>query len=746
MKAKVWQRISRELHPFYLFKPDQIIPSLVSGLLIGLMTSILSISFAVLVFGTALPEALSLGIGMALLSNLILHLSSALTSSGEGVVSHSQSLPPPIQAAMMTSVMAMIPITTSVEGKTQIAVFTLMFSAIFTGATLFAFGRLKFGKLVRFLPFPVISGFLAAIGLALLIGGISTMTNKNVTIYGLSSFFSLDLIIKWLPGVLLAVALQLISSRWKSTMAFPVILGTSIFLFFSLTASFGVNISTLMTGGWLLGPFENVQLWHVPAYAQILTIDWHFLYNHLGIIATIPLVCFIGGLLMLSAIELTTGAETDANFELETMGISNFLSGILGGGFIGYPSTTFTVMQFDLGATTRLAGILSAIVTALVLILGAYLLGFIPRFVVGGLLIFFGYQFLHHWVIKAIKRSPLSDLYIIAAIIATSHWLGFVPSVILGVLAAVVFFLYKYSQTNVIRYVASGASHQSRTTRNALHNDWLQKNGERIVIFGLQGYIFFGSAHSFQEKVMSATADSNRKALDYVILDFRHVTGIDTSVLQGFQKLHAQLLRKNITLIFTELAPKHEAIMRKIGFLEITTAGIEQFDVFDEALEWCENQLLVTSDLPAYTSPSLTASLTGYIKDKKKTEIMMKYFNRIALSPGTKIIQQNMVAYDLFFVESGRLSAYLEREYAPPIRLQTIVDDTMVGEIGFYLNQLRTATVIADKPSVVYRLSTDALAKMEKNHPAVAIELHRYIVEKTAMRVNHVFKSLKKFL
>ena len=746
MKSKVLSRIGKELHPFHLFKPDQIIPSLVSGILIGLMTSILSISFAVLVFGTAIPEALSLGIGMALFSNLILHLGAVFTSSGEGIVTHTQSLPPPIQAAMMASVMAMLPLSISAESRANIAVFTMMFSAIFTGATLFAFGKLKFGKLVRFLPFPVISGFLAAIGLALLIGGISTMTSRNVTLNTLSSFFSIDLIIKWFPGVLLAVALQVISTHWKNAMAFPVILGTSILLFFSLSASFGINVSALMAGNWLLGPFENVQLWHLPSYTQISSIDWDFLSHHLGIIATIPLVCFIGGLLMLSAIELTTGTETDANFELETMGVSNFISGILGGGFIGYPSTTFTVMQFNLGATTRLAGILSAIITVLVLIVGAYFLGFIPRFVIGGLLIFFGYQFLHHWVIKAIQQSPSSDLYIIAAIIATSHWFGFVQSVIFGVLAAVVFFLYKYSQTNVIRYITSGASHQSRTTRNVVHNDWLQKNGERIVVFGLQGYIFFGSAHNFQEEVMASTADDRQDRIDYVILDFRHVTGIDTSVLQGFQKLHTQLIRKNITLIFTELSPKHEEIMRKIGFIEKDTEGIELFTSFDKALEWCENQLLVASDLPTYKSPSLSSSLTGYIKDKEKVKIMMEYLKRIELSPGTKIIQQNMVAYDLFFVESGRLSAYLERENQSPIRLQTVVDDTMVGEIGFYLGQLRTATVIADKPSIVYRLSSDSLAKMEKDHPAVAIELHRYIVEKTAMRVNHVFKSLKNFL
>jgi hypothetical protein len=50
---------------------------------------------------------------------------------------------------------------------------------------------------------------------------------------------------------------------------------------------------------------------------------------------------------------------------------------------------------------------------------------------------------------------------------------------------------------------------------------------------------------------------------------------------------------------------------------------------------------------------------------------------------------------------------------------------------------------MADEPSVVYRLSTDALERMEKEHPFVALALHRLIVEKTANRVNHVIKSAK---
>lgn len=723
-------------------------PSIISGVLVGLMTTILSISFAVLVFGKAIPEALSIGIGMALFSNVVLHLGSAFASSGEGIIAHVQSLPPPIQAAMMSSLLGLLPISMSIENKIAIATLMILLSAIFTGGVLFLFGWLKLGRLVRFLPLPVVSGFLASVGFALVIGGMTTMTRTAITVSAFSILFSEDIILKWLLGFILAIGLWLITARWKHVLAFPITLGAAVIMFYVYHFAQGLNTHDLMTNNLLLGPFPQGQLWHPPQYfyGQISVLNWSVIYPQIGIMATIPLVCFIGGLMMLSAIEFSTAREVEPNFELKIMGTSNLMSGILGGGFVGYPSTTFTIMQDSLGAKTRLSGILSAFIPMLVLILGTHFIGFIPRFIVGGLLVYFGYQFIEHWIVKQYKQSTLSQLSIIGAIVVTSLWFGFVASIGVGILVAVGFFLVQYSKTGVIRYVSTGATLRSRVTRNAVHDDWLSAHADSIVIYGLQGFIFFGTANSLPEEIMKRVTDTQQPPLDSVILDFRHVTGVDTSVVQSFYKLYLQLQQRDIVLIFAQLSPEYQVLMQKTGFDTATTKKVAVFDSLDAALEWRENYLLENSNLPTYQSRPMLAVFTEHFKDESKAEILLQYLKRLDVSTGTKIIQQNTTADDLFFIESGRLSTYLEQKDAPSIRLQTMVDDTIVGEIGFYLGDLRTATVMADKPSIVYRLSKDALAKMEKENPNVAIALHRLIVEKTAKRVNHVFKSVKGFM
>jgi sulfate permease, SulP family len=648
---------------------------------------------------------------------------------------------------MLSALMGLLPMSVSIGDRTIVAVFMLLISAIFTGVLLFIFGWLKLGRLVRLLPLPVIGGFLASVGFALVIGGIMTMTGNNVP-FSVANLLGTALIFRWLPGFVLAAVLWVVTSRWKHVGAFPTVLGVAIVLFYVICYAQGGNIGDMRASNLLLGPFPQGQLWQPPSayFNQISLLDWTIISPHIGIMATIPLVCFIGGLLMVGAIEFSTGSEMTPNFELKTMGVSNVISGIMGGGFVGYPSTTFTVMQRSLGSSTRLSGIFSALIPLIVLLVGANFLGFIPRFVVSGLLIYFGYQFIDHWMIKQIRHSTLSDLSIIGVIVVTSLWLGFVSSVGVGILAAVGFFMFKYSQTGVIRYLSTGASLRSRVTRNAVHDDWLSAHANRMSIFGLQGYIFFGTAHSLHEKIMSRVSNTQQVSLDSVILDFRHVTGIDTSVVQSFHKLYQQLLQKDITLIFAHLPPKYRGLMHKLGFDKEPLNGFAEFFTLDEALEWRENHLLAYSDLPPYQSRTLLTVFTHKFKDGLKAGILLQYLDRLDVPTGTKIIQQNTVADDLFFIESGRLSTYLEQKDSPSIRLQTMVDDTMVGEIGFYLGDLRTATVMADKPSIVYRLSREALAKMENENPLVAIELHRLIVENTAKRVKHVFKSVESFM
>ncbi len=80
----------------------------------------------------------------------------------------------------------------------------------------------------------------------------------------------------------------------------------------------------------------------------------------------------------------------------------------------------------------------------------------------------------------------------------------------------------------------------------------------------------------------------------------------------------------------------------------------------------------------------------------------------------------------IYFIESGRLSAQLEAPGQTPVRLEMMSGGRSVGELGFFLGIPRTAAVIVEEPSVIYSLSTNALADIEERYPEIANLFYYY--------------------
>jgi SulP family sulfate permease len=117
---------------------------------------------------------------------------------------------------------------------------------------------------------------------------------------------------------------------------------------------------------------------------------------------------------------------------------------------------------------------------------------------------------------------------------------------------------------------------------------------------------------------------------------------------------------------------------------------------------------------------------------------LLKYLERQRVDAGHYLMNQGDPPDDLYFIESGQVTARLELPGQEPVRLETMRGGHVVGEIGFYLGHTRTAAVVADEPSIIYRLSASALQEMEKNDPEAASIFHQIIVDLLAERVTHL--------
>ncbi|MGH7858288.1 MAG: STAS domain-containing protein [Candidatus Binatia bacterium] len=150
----------------------------------------------------------------------------------------------------------------------------------------------------------------------------------------------------------------------------------------------------------------------------------------------------------------------------------------------------------------------------------------VPKLVLGGLLLSLGLGFLVDWLWDGWTRLARADYAVTALIVGA---VGFLEGIAVGIVAAAILFTVNYSRINVIKYTLSGAHHQSNVDRPFHHHRLLRERGEQIHILELQSYIFFGTAYKLLLKLRERTDDPTLAPMRYVILDFRQVTGLDSS-------------------------------------------------------------------------------------------------------------------------------------------------------------------------------------------------------------------------
>ena len=182
-------------------------------------------------------------------------------------------------------------------------------------------------------------------------------------------------------------------------------------------------------------------------------------------------------------------------------------------------------------------GLVAGLILVLVLMTGIPLLAFYPKPILGGLLFFMGFSFLVEWVIGGWSRLPRADYAVVLLILAVTGLTDFIVGVGVGVMAMIVLFVLRYSRINVVQHTLTGVETKSTVERFTHHRRELQELGKHIHILKLQGYIFFGTANDLLEQIQARVKDNEQPLLRYLILDFRRVTGLDSSAVISFVKV-----------------------------------------------------------------------------------------------------------------------------------------------------------------------------------------------------------------
>lgn len=694
------------------------------GLVLGLTTISVCLAFSQVIYSGVLSDFLPFGVAFSLMGAGFLALIICLYSDIPSAIARPQDEPLPMVILLAQSIGAYF---ASGHAAFLTILAMMVLTGIITGMTLYLFGKLQWGKLARYFPFPVVAGLLAGSGLLLVLTSLhQILPLHELSWVGISKLSDPYSVLLWLPSILYGVIVFILSMRFKSTLLFPASIVVGIALFYLVSFGVGISIESLKSHGLLLA-MSPISVSHVVEKITLSDpIQWHFLIINIPIMIAIAFICVISLLFITNSLELTFSKTVDFNKELKVAGVANIISACAGG-IVGYHGLGNAIIASKFSANNRIVGIVCGICCFAVLIFPS-IIHYFPIFILVGLVIFLGISLFYSWTFAINSRLRNVDRLLIYTVILTVLSLGFIRGMVVGILIAILFFTYTYSKVNIVRYVFSGKRLSSPYQRDPTATTILKMHGDQIVFVRLQGFIFFGSANSLVEHVKGLLESRCDSPVKYIIYDVSKVSGFDTSSFLSFERIAEFAQDNHLTVIVTGFDKNTFNMSAALVATVLSQSGIMIVENVDDAINHCELGILGSEGYDSSKVENEIISLEDYLGNKSFVNDIKMLFEEIALSEGEHLVRQDDLSHELFYLESGLLEVCIEEQNGGKQILSIIGPGNIVGEVAFYLHSKRSASVVAKKNCIIRKLSQKNLKKMKADCPELAYTLQQAII------------------
>jgi SulP family sulfate permease len=296
--------------------PRNVIPTLTAGVVIGVLEVVVASSFAALIFSGDASVHVPSAIGLTLFGAIAIMTVVGILTSLPPTVASVQDTTAAVLALIAVSITAEMPPESHETFLTVVAAVAV--SSLLAGTFFLVLGRFGLGDLVRFVPYPVVGGFLAGTGWLLFKGGAGVLTGASLSMASLDEFVRAEAVKMWLPGVLFAVLLLVLVRRYRHFLIIPGALFGGLALFYLALLITGNGVVDAKTDGWLLGPFPSgARLWEPWTIEAVGRADWGEVFGQIVNISSLLLVAVLGLLLNASGIEQALQRDADLNRELQ---------------------------------------------------------------------------------------------------------------------------------------------------------------------------------------------------------------------------------------------------------------------------------------------------------------------------------------------------------------------------------------------------------------------------------------------
>lgn len=495
-----------------------------------------------------------------------------------------------------------------------------------------------FGKYIKYIPYPVVSGFMTAIGLIILITQIlpSMGYYPKEDVAFVESFkpyaeeIILDNILKEEAGEGILVLehfeetvqrskeitkIQILkeSQTLASSEASGVIgaikvlpnaleqikllelllaLGTIVIIYgFKriTTAIPSTLVALFVMSGIAYGfGFDYVEIAKIPSglpiphFEVISTMSFTQITPYVFTAFTLALLGSIDSLLTSVVADNMTKTKHNPNKELIGQGIGNSIAGLFGG-IPGAGATIRTVVNINAGGKTRLSGMIAGVLLLIILLALGPVASKIPAAVLAGILITVGIGVMDYKGLKAIPYMPKNEVIIMLVVMILSSVWNLVYAVGIGLVLASLTFMKKMGDLTAER---SDVKSLKKEKAWADEKDFPEKLKNEVFVKHLKGPLFFGSTSDFQQlsKQIPDMAST-------VIIRMGRMQYIDQSGLYAMEDVLVELVQNGTKVLMVGLLEQPKYMLEKIDIIPDLVSSECLFETFDESIVWIKENI-----------------------------------------------------------------------------------------------------------------------------------------------------------
>jgi sulfate permease, SulP family len=701
----------------------------------SVLTITFGLSYSLLIFAGPLAPYLSYGVAANFISAAVLATVIALGSSIPFAIGGPESSTAAMTGILASSLVERMAVESTASPLAPVII-TLGFASIMTGIVLCCFGVTRLGRAIRYVPYPVVGGFLGATGYLILLGGVRVITGMRLQFATLGQFANPLTLSELGAACVMALILYLTWHRSRSPFGLPVILIGGVLAAHIVFWLAGISSAEAQASGWAFQPPPHVSFMLPWSFKEIGHYPWYALPDLSGNLIAVIFVTASSTLFNTAGIEVAVHREANLERELNVTGVANMLSGALGG-YTGCISVSRTVLNFKGGGSGRLSGLIVAAISVLMLTAAPMLLGYMPKFVLGGLLIYLAADQLHRWIIESRRRLSFAEYLSLLTIIAIIVQWGFVAGVLIGIVIGCATFALSAARIDSIKFSFDGSEYRSSLDRSRNDQEVLSAHGGKIQGLNLQSYLFFGSANRLYQHVKALLA--RHPECRFLVFDFKLVTGIDSSAAYSFAQIKRTAHERGVKLLLVHLPPAAEKALRSSEFI---SQEIRVVPELDHALEWCENEVIAQHQGLEQEETSLRDWFTQILGNERDAAALIHHCGRIEVGAGEIIVRAGDAADSMHFILDGRVGIMIPAGADRTTRVRSLGRYTTIGEMGLVSRAPRSATIQAEVASILYALSAHQFEAILADDPALGQKLLTYFVSVMAERLNFANRTI----